>query len=45
LSVFPDYRVRTATCLKNGTVTKVKGRYVELKTGGKGEILVWRLVG
>jgi len=45
LSVFPDYRVRTATCLKNGAVTKVKGRFVELKVGGKDEILVWKLVG
>lgn len=45
LGVFPEYRVRTATCLKNGSVTKVNGRFVELKLSGKDEILVWRLVG
>lgn len=44
LSVFPEYRVRTATCLKDDTITKVKGRYATLKLNGD-EILVWRLKG
>jgi len=44
LSVFPDYRVRTATRLKDKSVTKVKGRYATVKLNSD-EILVWKLKG
>ncbi len=44
LSVFPEYRVRTATLLKDKSIMKVKGRYATLKLQGD-EILVWRLKG
>src|SRR6218665_121146 len=43
LSVFPDYRVRTATCLKNGSITKVKGKVAEFKIHSLNEIVVWKL--
>lgn len=45
LSIFPDYRVRTATLLKNGSVTKIKGQFVEFKISSSDEILVWKLKG
>ncbi len=42
---FPDYRVRTATSLKNGKVTKTNGAYLDFKINSVDEILVWRLKG
>jgi len=42
---FTDYRVRTATSLKTGKVTKTNGAYLEFKINSADEILVWKLKG